>query len=70
MKVFFLPQKNGFYIECGALDGVARSNSLSLERQLGWEGILIEADPDNLIDVLCVVIFFVSIFKSLTCSLL
>lgn len=38
---------NGFFVECGALDGETRSNTLFMERYLGWQGILIEADPIN-----------------------
>ncbi|XP_059484884.1 uncharacterized protein LOC132202164 isoform X2 [Neocloeon triangulifer] len=37
----------GFFIECGALDGETRSNTLWLERSLGWQGLLVEADPLN-----------------------
>ncbi len=40
-------KKRFFFIECGALDGELRSNTLYLERVLGWDGLLIEADPDN-----------------------
>ncbi len=43
-------QKNGFFIEVGALDGETRSNTLILERKFGWNGVLIEADPMNLMD--------------------
>jgi hypothetical protein len=39
--------RGGFFVECGALDGETRSNTLYLERALDWEGLLIEADPDN-----------------------
>lgn len=39
--------KNGFFVECGALDGETRSNTYYFERYLGWEGILIEGDPSN-----------------------
>lgn len=41
-------KRNGFFVECGALDGETRSNSLILERQFGWEGVLIEGDLVNL----------------------
>jgi hypothetical protein len=37
-------QTNGFFIECGAADGEYVSNTLYMERYLGWSGILIEAD--------------------------
>ena len=30
-----LPQRNGFFVECGALDGETRSNTLTLEKELG-----------------------------------
>ncbi|KOX67975.1 hypothetical protein WN51_08011 [Melipona quadrifasciata] len=40
-------KKNGFFVECGAYDGETRSNTLALERYLGWDGLLIEADPIN-----------------------
>ena len=45
-------QKNGFFVECGALDGETRSNTLILEEELEWNGILIEADPVNLMQCL------------------
>jgi hypothetical protein len=44
-------QENGFFVECGALDGELRSNTLFMERNLGWEGVLIEADPKNFLKV-------------------
>ena len=34
--------KNGFYIECGANDGVNQSNTWYFEKCLNWKGILIE----------------------------
>ncbi|KAG7166017.1 Star-like 5 [Homarus americanus] len=46
-KVDIIQQRNGFYVECGALDGEIRSNTLFFERKRGWNGILIEADPKN-----------------------
>ncbi|XP_046439861.1 protein Star-like [Daphnia pulex] len=44
-------KENGFFVECGALDGELRSNTLFMERNLGWEGVLIEADPKNFLKV-------------------
>ena len=38
--------KNGFFIEAGAYDGEAFSNSLFYELKLNWTGILVEANPD------------------------
>lgn len=42
-KIFDLLGSNGIYIECGANDGVSQSNTLRLEREKGWRGLLIEA---------------------------
>ena len=47
-----LKQKRGFYIEAGAYDGEEWSNSLFMERELEWEGLLIEANPDNVAKLL------------------
>jgi hypothetical protein len=41
---FFCYETNGFFIECGALDGEYLSNTLYMERSLNWTGVLIEAD--------------------------
>lgn len=38
-------QRGGFFVEAGALDGQMLSNSLWLERELGWTGLLVEPDP-------------------------
>jgi len=35
----------GFFIECGALDGERSSNTLFLENDRGWTGLLVEMDP-------------------------
>lgn len=37
----------GFYIECGAFDGVTESSCKFFEETLGWVGVNIEASPDN-----------------------
>jgi len=48
LKVFeFFKSKGidkGYYIECGANNGIFQSNTFLLE-QIGWTGMLIEADP-------------------------
>ncbi|XP_047500828.1 uncharacterized protein LOC125046874 [Penaeus chinensis] len=36
----------GFFVEAGAVDGEFLSNTLALERDLGWTGLLVEADGD------------------------
>ncbi|CAL4171331.1 unnamed protein product, partial [Meganyctiphanes norvegica] len=45
IKTVFLNQPKGFFVEAGALDGVYASNSLELERDLGWTGLLVEPNP-------------------------
>jgi len=37
----------GSFVEIGALDGVTFSNTIALERCLGWRGLLIEGNPIN-----------------------
>ena len=34
----------GVFVEMGALDGFDKSNTYALERCLGWDGVLIEAE--------------------------
>lgn len=36
----------GFFLEIGAHDGVTFSNTLYLEECFGWQGILVEANPE------------------------
>jgi FkbM family methyltransferase len=43
---FFQMRRDGYFIELGAYDGVDLSNTYSLEKELGWSGICIEALPD------------------------
>ncbi|MDC0971956.1 FkbM family methyltransferase [Candidatus Pelagibacter sp.] len=38
----YLDYKNGYFIECGAYDGVNQSNTWYYEKELNWKGILIE----------------------------
>ena len=39
-------RRNGFFIECGALEGERHSNTLFFELERNWTGILIEANPN------------------------
>lgn len=41
----FNGKRNGYFLDIGAYDGVYFSNSLTLEKSLGWEGICIEPNP-------------------------
>ena len=38
---------NGFFIEAGAYDGETLSNTLFLEINRNWTGLLVEADPES-----------------------
>lgn len=40
-------KKEGFFVECGAFDGFYLSNTLHLEVNYNWTGLLIEASPPN-----------------------
>ena len=40
-------KKNGIFIEAGAYDGEVHSNTLQLELNYNWTGILIEPNPEN-----------------------
>ena len=35
----------GVYAEAGALDGILHSNTLFFEKERGWNGVLVEANP-------------------------
>ena len=43
---YFKNKRNGIYIELGALDGNAYSNTKFFEDQFNWKGILIEPHPN------------------------
>lgn len=45
LLTYFGGKRDGVYVEVGAFDGVEMSNSYAFE-QMGWSGVLIEADPD------------------------
>lgn len=45
-------QKSGFFVEAGAYDGERISNSLFFEKEKGWQGILVEPNPDALAQLL------------------
>jgi FkbM family methyltransferase len=38
----YLNYRDGVYLECGANNGVTQSNTYTLEKDLGWSGVLIE----------------------------
>ncbi len=42
---------HGFFVEVGAADGERASNSLYFEKERGWGGLLIEANPDFFMDL-------------------
>ena len=43
----YLPNRNGFFVELGANDGISQSNSLYFERYKDWRGVLVEPTPHN-----------------------
>jgi hypothetical protein len=38
-------KRNGFFVEIGGYDGETFSNSLLLEKERRWSGLLVEANP-------------------------
>jgi len=39
-------QKNGYFVDLAATDGIKINNTLLLEQELGWNGICIEPNPN------------------------
>lgn len=50
-------KRNGYFVECGAGDGINLSNTLALERHFGWKGICIECSEE-----------FASLCRNRTCA--
>jgi hypothetical protein len=46
IEEIFPGRRSGYFLDLAACDGVADSNSLILERELGWTGVAIEAEPN------------------------
>lgn len=47
----YINYQNGFYIECGANDGVNKSNTWFFEKKLNWKGLLIEPNPKVFVEL-------------------
>lgn len=47
----YLTKRNGFFVELGANDGLRQSNTLILEKRLGWRGLLIEPVPHRFFEL-------------------
>jgi FkbM family methyltransferase len=43
----YLPERNGFFVEAGANDGLTFTNTLYFERYRGWRGLLVEPLPER-----------------------
>ena len=44
MRDYFQDGSDFFFVECGAAEGDRSSNTLPLEKELGWKGLLIEGN--------------------------
>lgn len=44
-EIFFPNKKNGFFVECGAYNGIIDSTCLFFEETMDWKGLNIEAVP-------------------------
>lgn len=40
------PKHGGYFVEIGAYDGLHHSNTWLLESEFGWDGLLVEPNPD------------------------
>jgi|688.fasta_scaffold02939_21 FkbM family methyltransferase len=38
-------KRNGYFVDIGAYDGITISNTYYLEKELGWDGLCVEANP-------------------------
>lgn len=45
VEKFFKGKTGGFFVECGAYNGITDSNCLALERDYGWRGVNLEPVP-------------------------
>jgi hypothetical protein len=45
VDTYFGQKRNGIFVEVGGYDGETHSNTLFLEKERGWQGLLIEANP-------------------------
>lgn len=44
-ETFFKDKKNGFFVECGAFDGLTECTCKFFEETMGWSGLNIEPTP-------------------------
>jgi FkbM family methyltransferase len=51
-------KNNGFFVDVGAYDGVESSNTYFLEKELLWDGLCIEANPN----------FYANLIKNRSCK--
>jgi hypothetical protein len=58
IEEIFPGRRGGYFLDLAACDGFADSNSLVLERELGWTGVAIEGEPS----------FFAGLKQNRTCA--
>ena len=44
-------KRGGYFLDFGALDGILTSNTYTFEKEFGWTGIIVEANPTSYPDV-------------------
>ena len=49
IKNIFNYKRDGYFVDLAAYDGIVMSNTIKLEKELGWTGICIEGHPDHFI---------------------
>lgn len=61
----FKGKRNGFFLDIGAYDGIATSNTFFFEKVLGWNGICVEANK-NVYNSLCLNRKSINVFGAIT----
>ena len=46
VRSYLKDKRAGYFVDVGAYDGIESSNTFFLEKELGWEGLCIESNPE------------------------